>query len=389
MGDNEVNLVLPTELQPVIEAIHAAPQRLVLEFAGAGSMMLGWLHSVAGSSQTILEATDRYAATSLADLLGKPPETFVAVETAAVMAQRAYERAVILRDDAVPVLGMACTATIATQRQKRGAHRCAIAVRTDAGTATYALTLTRGRRDRLGEETLVSQLLLWALVRGCDLDLPASLDLTADEVVAEAWHPDPVSRLLAGEIRSLLIHPDGRQEYDPAVSGVLLSGSFNPLHAGHSGLLQAAAQTLQMPGLFELPVVNADKGTLTVAEVTRRLLQFHGNHTVVLSCAPLFHTKADLFPGSVFVVGYDTAIRLVAPRYYGGEREMQQALAGMRDQGCRFLVAGRVVEGVFHTLHDVPVPPAFRDMFIALPEYTFRVDLSSTELRDQADTATR
>lgn len=374
--------MLPPDLQPVIEAIHAAPQRLVLEFAGAGSLAPCWLHSVAGSSQTILEATDRYAATSLVDLLGTPPEQFVAVETAAAMAQRAYERAIVLRDSVVPVLGLACTATIATGRQKRGAHRCAIAVRSDAGVATYALTLTRGERDRLGEETLVSRLLLWALVRGCDLDLPVALDLAADETVAEAWHPDAVARLLTGEIRSLLIHPDGRQEVDPTVSGALLSGSFNPLHAGHINLLQAAAQTLQMPGLFELPVINADKGTLEVAEITRRLLQFRGNYSVVLSHAPLFRAKADLFPGSVFVVGYDTAIRLVAPRYYGGEREMAHALAGMRDQGCRFLVAGRVVEGQFHTLDAVPVPLAFRDMFMALPEDAFRVDLSSTELRE-------
>jgi hypothetical protein len=61
---------------------------------------------------------------------------------------------------------------------------------------------------------------------------------------------------------------------------------------------------------------------------------------------------------------------------------MAHALAGMRDRGCRFLVAGRVVEGQFHTLDAVPVPLAFRDMFMALPEDAFRVDLSSTELRE-------
>ena len=32
--------------------------------------------------------------------------------------------------------------------------------------------------------------------------------------------------------------------------------------------------------------------------------------------ASLFTDKAALFPGSAFVIGYDTAVRLVAPRYY-------------------------------------------------------------------------
>ncbi len=33
--------------------------------------------------------------------------------------------------------------------------------------------------------------------------------------------------------------------------------------------------------------------------------------------ASLFTDKAALFPRSAFVIGYDTAVRLVAPRYYG------------------------------------------------------------------------
>lgn len=376
--------MLPADLESRIAQIHAAPHRLVLEFAGAGSLALWWLHSVAGSSCTILEATDRYAPTSLGALLGETPTKFVAVETAVAMAQRAYERAIVLRDDTLPVLGVACTATIATSHTKRGKHHCAIAVRNSAGTATYELTLTKGLRDRLGEETLVSQVLLQAMLWGCGLDQPTPLDLAEGEVVHTTWITDPITQLLAGELRSILISPDGSQALDQPVRGVILSGSFNPLHTGHEGLLAAAAAQFALPPLFELPVVNADKGTLPPEEVTRRLTQFRGRHSVVLSRVPLFSQKADLFPGSVFVVGYDTAIRLVDPRYYGGTEAMHAALSAIRDQGCRFLVAGRVHAGAFHTLDEVPVPPFLRDMFIALPEIAFRVDLSSTELRERA-----
>ena len=84
--------MLEPEIETQITAIHASAHKLVLEFAGAASMGLFWLHAVPGSSRTILEATDRYSAGSLADLLGQPPEQAVSPETARAMAQAAYRR---------------------------------------------------------------------------------------------------------------------------------------------------------------------------------------------------------------------------------------------------------------------------------------------------------
>jgi len=179
------------------------------------------------------------------------------------------------------------------------------------------------------------------------------------------------------------VTPEGDMQADVPVSGGLLSGSFNPLHAGHEQLAQAAAVFLGQPVAFELPVVNADKPSLGYAELERRLEQFRERATVVLSRAPLFVDKAALYPGCTFVLGYDTAARLVEPRYYSGEAGRDAALERIRAAGCRFLVAGRVKDGVFRTLHDIGVPPAFADLFIALPEQVFRVDLSSSAIRAQ------
>jgi hypothetical protein len=104
---------------------------------------------------------------------------------------------------------------------------------------------------------------------------------------------------------------------------------------------------------------------------------------VVLSRAALFVEKARLFPGSVFVVGYDTAIRLVNPRYYGGETGLHEALDAIAAAGCCFLVAGRAEQGPFHTLDDVALPPEHAGLFLGLSEEDFRVDVSSTALREQ------
>lgn len=195
--------------------------------------------------------------------------------------------------------------------------------------------------------------------------------------------PTYIEQLLAGAVQTVTVHPDGRQVADAPPRGAILSGSFNPLHVGHVALATAAAAQTGLPALFELPVVNADKGTLGASDVARRLAQFQGKHTLILSRAPLFSQKAELFPGSVFVIGYDTAVRLLAPRYYGGVAGMRQALATIRAAGCSFLVAGRVVDGQFRTLADIAVAPDVRDLFIGLPETAFRVDISSTELRER------
>jgi hypothetical protein len=375
--------MLDPSLEQLIARIHDSSHKLVLEFAGAGSQALFWLHSVAGSSRTILEATDRYAAASLADLLGGPPAQTVAHETALAMAAAAYRRAMRLTDGVAGSFGVGCTAAIATDRARRGADRCWIAARDGAGFRVYGLEMIKGARDRQGEEALVSRLLLRSVATACGVEDAAPLDLLAGEQieVETIAEPDPLVRLLEGAARSVTVAPDGRRAADAPVRGVLISGSFNPLHVGHERLAHAAAEMLSLPASFELPVLNADKPPLSYAEIERRLDQFRGRYTVVLSREPLFVGKAALFPGCVFAIGYDTAERLVDPRYYGGAAGRDAALASIRANGCHFLVAGRVENGVFRTLADVAIPDGFRDLFVELSERAFHVDLSSTEIR--------
>lgn len=105
---------------------------------------------------------------------------------------------------------------------------------------------------------------------------------------------------------------------------------------------------------------------------------------LVVTSAPLFTQKAALFPGSTFVVGHDTAIRMVMTRYYGDSFEsMLNEFEKLRRQGCRVLVGGRKEDGsgAFRALSDVAVPTALADLFSGIPESDFRVDISSTEIR--------
>src|SRR5205085_8018837 len=114
-----------------------------------------------------------------------------------------------------------------------------------------------------------------------------------------------------------------------------------------------------------------------------RLSQFAGRATVWVTRAPTFADKARLFPGAVFVVGADTAERIIAPRYYGGGAAgMLEALACVRTQGCRFLVAGRRdAAGAFQELDAVPLPAEYVDLFTGVPRAERESLVSSQETR--------
>jgi hypothetical protein len=187
--------------------------------------------------------------------------------------------------------------------------------------------------------------------------------------------------LARGGLGWLAVAPDGgvaAGKLRPSLA--LLSGAFNPLHEGHKRLAAVAAEALARPVDFELPLVNADKGEIAAAEAARRVAQFSGWATVILTRAARFEEKALLFPGSVFVVGADTALRLLEGRFY--ERgEVAPALATLKQAGCRFLVACRQRGDDVLTLADIGVPEGFEALFEPLPEARFRLDLSSTALR--------
>ena len=380
-----------SDIQGLVERIHASPQMAVIAVAGAGAQALAWLLGVPGASRTVLEAMVPYGRLSMVRYLGREPAQFVSPETAREMAESAYTRALELREADEPVVGLACTASIATDRTKRGEHRCYVAARDDAGVTTFELNLAKGERDRTGEEDVISRLILWALAESCGIgpDLPLGLLDSEHLRVQRTSNADPLRRfletgnkgLVAG-VRTLFIYADGRMGVDEPLRGAVLPGSFSPLHQGHEGLAQVASEIVGLEAVFEISVVNVDKPPLEEDEVRRRLRQFKGKWKVVLTRAPTFQEKAKLFPSCTFVVGWDTAVRLVHPRYYGGEdKAMREALSEIQAAGCRFLVAGRGHEGAFRTLDDVEVPREFAELFAAIPESRFRVDMSSTELR--------
>jgi hypothetical protein len=372
--------------QQLIAALHASGCKAALAITGGGSGAVGELLRVPGGSRLLIEAQVPYDAQALATFLGFAPAQACSADTAMAMAQTVRARAAKLAPAASNLVGLGATAALVSDRPRRGEHRFHIACANAAGIVHCTGVLAKGRRDRAAEEDLVARAIVLWLAQACGTAAPSPRSLLdADEHFAQAVvaAADPIDQLLAGELARISAQPDGQLLVTAPRPVVLLPGSFNPLHAGHVMLARVAEELKQQPLAFEISVTNVDKPPLAGHAVRHRLAQFAWRSPVELTRAPTFLEKSRLFPATTFVIGADTAERLVAPRYYGDdEARMHVALEEIASSGGNFLVAVRSdAAGRVRALKDIPVPRRYLDLFTEVPEHRFRFDTSSSEIR--------
>src|SRR5438094_8350597 len=122
----------------LIESIHQARVQGVVAVTGGGSGAIAQLFAVPGASRTVLEAVVPYHEQALIEFLGRRPNHFCSEWTGQALASRAFERACWLAPGE-RVFGLGCTASLATNRPKKGEHRCHVASRTAEWIHTYSL----------------------------------------------------------------------------------------------------------------------------------------------------------------------------------------------------------------------------------------------------------
>jgi hypothetical protein len=398
----------PVDLDALVSRIHDAPLQLVLAITGGGSGAIAKLLTRPGGSRVLLEALVPYSAAALVDFLQATPEQFCSAHTARLMAMAAYQRAMrlagpvaasvpttneTLADGGRRFIGVGCTASLASDRPKRGDHRIHVACQTADATSEFSLVLGKGRRSRKEEEDVASTIILNALAQAADLAEQTETGAQSDEPlqVRRVAAEPPWQELLHGGRRQVCagrvpIIPTGRRR-------LIFPGAFNPLHEGHRQMAQIASQRLELPTEFEISIHNVDKPPLDYLEMQSRAAQFGDEATVWFTRAATFDEKSRLFPDATFVVGADTIARIAEPAYYGdSERAMLSAVERMTQRGARFLVFGRKaasddeLDGMdsrpeFQTLASLELPSALSAICEEVSETEFRTDISSTQLR--------
>lgn len=370
----------------LIRRLHDSPWCGVLAITGGGSGAIERLLSVPGASGTVLEALVPYSSAALTEWLRATPSQACSEATARAMAMRAYERAGELEggsENPIERFGVGCTASLASDRPKRGEHRAHVAVQTGKSTRVVTLRFEKGRRSRAEEEQATAHTVLAALAATAgvhEIDLSKTPPgLEAESQLTEA--PAAWAELLAGGRESVELNGAASPEGGEVC---LLPGSFNPVHEGHLEMGRLAALHTGRPVVLEMSITNVDKPPLDFQEIEQRVESLAGQ-PLWLTSTPTFVEKAKLAPGALFAVGADTIERIGQPRYYGGDPlARDEALDQLQALGARFLVFGRAVDGGFQGVEDLDLPASLRSLCEGVPESEFRVDVSSTELRDAA-----
>ena len=221
-------------------------------------------------------------------------------------------------------------------------------------------------------------------------------------------------------------------EYNASSSSSSSSKSSNMLRSRHSSLESVSTSSSSSSStalknlwskvdkhdndptvLFEMSVTNADKPPLDPSEVERRVNFFPTLSSdimpkdwgVILTNAPLFSTKASLLDDVLlhsspysnrkmtFVLGTDTFVRIINPKYYSNSFEnMIDALVQMKEKGVHFVVGGRLEQTESGSKKFIngeeevkSLPMQIQEMFTLLTEEEFRLDVSSTEIRKKME----
>lgn len=358
--------------------IHASDWQGVLHVTGGGSGLLSDLLTTPGASASVLEASIPYGSASLRDLIGGF-ESSADIGTAGALGVTAFARARELAGESMSQLfGFGLTAALQTERSRRGENRAHMCVQTLRSTSRLTIQLAKGR-GRSAEEAFVARLAL-EFLHECLLGSGEYRPRLAEGDTAsieEASADQHLISLVWGDVPSLCLGKSGKRPK------ALLSGAFNPFHAGHAAMILYAQRRLDCPVALELCIANADKPPLDYVEIDRRVGALVHRGDLWLTRLPLFTQKAKVFGDVTFLVGTDTLVRIADAKYYRDESDREEKFRRFADRDVRFLVFAREFGGSFQALGDLSLPQSLSVLCEGVPEEEFRLDLSSSQMRSE------
>ncbi len=388
-----------------LATLHQHPAKGVFVITGGGSLLLSDLLTTAGASATVLEASIPYSSGALASYLRYSPKQACAETTACQLAMAALQRAVELSGSISAVLfGFSITASLASNRPKRGTHRVHMALQTLAATAHRWVEFEKDKRSRAEEERLVADLALQFLSERLGSKSAPIWDqpekVQQDTVEAQPSWQSLLTDFFRGKKSKIIARGDNEKPT------LLFPGSFHPLHDAHRAMAQRAGDLYGEVPAFEICINNVDKPPLDYIDIEHRLRQFNAptndsygtganvactNNSVWLTSYATFLEKARAFPGVTFIVGVDTLLRIDEPRYYTKSSRSGQTAEELRNLalkeigslGSEFLVFPRTINGAHQSLEDLSLSP--RLTALCKPAGDFEFEISSSEIRSASN----
>ena len=357
-----------------IKKIHNSSYRFVIVSSGGGTNAISEILKVPGASNSVLEAYVPYAKESLDHYLLRQPDHYCSLDTTLSMAAKAYSAAKKIAPGTNPknLLGVAVTASLATNYSKKGEHKFFIAIQTYKYSSSFSYSFVKGELTREEEEQVVTDNIIKAIAQSCEVQnhkISENSSLKIKTVEAEKnW-----VKLVDSKID--FVSSSNR------TPELIFPGSFNPFHSGHSEMSALAEKRTGLSPAYEICIQNADKPPLSYHEIKRTLLQFSQSYEWVLTKAGKFTDKAQLFPNSVFIIGADTLTRMLDEKFYLNRKDMLDELDLFNSHNINFLVFGRKIEKNFISLDSVSIPAHIKNRFTGFGEDIFRDDISSSIIR--------
>jgi len=144
--------------ESLVEAIQASGFNAAMVVTGGGSGAIHALLSHPGASRFMIEAQIPYSSEALGTYLGETPSQSCSEETARQLAAKALERASSLKPHLSNLIGVACTAALQTNRERKGSDRAFICIQSSKKEVLHKLELAPDRR--VDQENIVTEKLL-------------------------------------------------------------------------------------------------------------------------------------------------------------------------------------------------------------------------------------
>jgi nicotinamide mononucleotide (NMN) deamidase PncC len=133
----------------LIETIQSSGFKAAIVVTGGGSGAVHALLSHPGASRFVVEAQIPYSPEAMFDYLGENLEQACSSMAAVTLARRAFERALVFSlssKASFPILGIACTSALQTNRERKGEDRAFVCIKSRRKEVARTLEVSPGSR---------------------------------------------------------------------------------------------------------------------------------------------------------------------------------------------------------------------------------------------------